>query len=129
MWRVAAYAREAPCRSDRARLDRELAGLAAKVTRQPGWQRVVTYGDVDLGPVSARPGLSRLRAEAPGRIDAVAVDGYGRLSANQQELGALLAHLNALGVQTLVLRPSGGQHLARLVAGLALADMIGTASH
>lgn len=42
------------------------------------------------------------------------------------ELGALPAHLGALGVQTVMLRPSVGRRLARLVANLARADPVGT---
>ena len=64
MWRVAIYARETPGRAGRARLDRQVAALAAQVARQPGWQHVATYGDQDFGV--GRPGLSRLLAEAPG---------------------------------------------------------------
>ncbi|MGH9090489.1 MAG: recombinase family protein [Acidimicrobiales bacterium] len=124
--RVAIYARELPGRAGRARLDRQVAGLAAQVARQPGWHRVAIYADQSLG--GDRPGLSRLLAEAPGRIDVVVLDGYGRLSPNHKELGALLAHLGALGVRTVVLRPSGGRRLARLVANLALADLVGTAA-
>lgn len=128
MWRVAIYGREAPGRAGRARLDRQVGGLAAQVNRQPAWQHVATYGDLDLGSASGRPGLGRLLAEAPGRIDLVVVDGYGRFSANRHELRGLLAHLQAVGVQTVVLRPSGGRRLARLVANVALADAIGTAA-
>jgi hypothetical protein len=69
-----------------------------------------------------------LLAEAPGRIDMVVVDGYGRLSVNRAELGALFARLSALGVQTVVLRPPAGRRLARLVANLALADAVGNAA-
>ena len=127
MWQVAIYARDAPGRAGRARLDHQVAGVAAQITRQPGWHHVATYGDLDLGPAGARPGLSRLLAEAPGLIDVVAIEGYGRLSGNHRELGAVLAHLDALGVRTVVMRPSGGRRLARLVANLALADLIGTA--
>ena len=67
MWRVAIYAREAPGRAGRNRLNRQVAGLATQVARQRGWQHVATYGDQDFSV--ARPGLSRLLAEAPGRID------------------------------------------------------------
>lgn len=128
MWRVGIYGREAPGRAGRVRLDRQVAGLAVQVGRQPGWQHVATYGDLDLGPAGGRPGLGCLLAEAPGRIDVLVVDGYGRLSANRDELGGLLAHLHAIGVQTVVLRPSRGRRLTRLVANLALADAIGTAA-
>ena len=74
-----------------------------------------------------RPGLSRLLADAPGQIDLVAVDGYGRLSASRQELAALLAQLGGAGVRVIVLQPSRGRRLARMVANLALADLIGEA--
>jgi DNA invertase Pin-like site-specific DNA recombinase len=123
MWRVAVYAREAPGRASRARLDRQVAGLAAQVTRQPGWQHVATYADQSLS--SDRPGLSRLLADAPGRIDVVVVDGYGRLSTNRRELGATLTDLGAVGVRTVVLRPPVGRRIAKLVANVALADLIG----
>jgi DNA invertase Pin-like site-specific DNA recombinase len=126
MWRVAIYGREAPGRAGRARLDRQVAALAAQVARQPGWQQVATYGDQDFGV--GRPGLSRLLAEAPGRIDLVVVDGYGRLSPNRRELDALLAQLGGAGVRVVILRPSAGRHFARLVANLALADVIGEAA-
>ncbi|MGH8299891.1 MAG: recombinase family protein [Steroidobacteraceae bacterium] len=123
MERVAIYAREAQGRSGRARLGRQAAGLTAQIARQSGWRHLATYADQCLG--ANRPGLSRLLAEAPGRVDLVVVDGYGRLAANRQELGALLAHLGVLGVQVVVLRPSAGRRLARLMANLALADLIG----
>lgn len=126
MWRVAIYGREAPGRAGRARLDRQVAGLAAQLARQPGWQYVATYGDQDAG--TGRPGLSRLLVEAPGRFDLVAVDGYGRLSSNRRELDALLAQLGGAGVRVVVLRPSAGRRFARLVANLALADMVGEAA-
>lgn len=128
MPRVAIYARERPDRGGRRRLDRQVAAISAQVARQRSWQHVATYGDLDLGPAGVRPGLGRLLAEAPGRIDVVVIDGYGRLSVNRAELGALLAHLSALGVQTVVLRPPAGRRLARLVANLALADAVGSAA-
>lgn len=126
MWRVAIYAREVPGRGGRARLDHQVAGLSAQVARQPGWRHVATYADQDLGV--GRPGLSRLLAEAPGRIDLLVLDGYGRLSANRRERDALVAQLGGAGVRTVVLHPSGGRRLARLVANLALADLIGEAA-
>jgi DNA invertase Pin-like site-specific DNA recombinase len=123
MWRVAIYTREAPGRAGRARLDRQVVGLAAQVVRQPGWQHVATYADQSLG--DDRPGLCRLLADAPGRIDVVVVDGYGRLSANRDEQGALVAQLGAAGVRVVVLRPSAGRQFAKAVANFALADLIG----
>ena len=124
--RVAIYARELQGRAGRARLDRQVAGLAAQIGRQSGWCHVATYADQDVG--AGRPGLTRLLAEAPGRIDLVAVDSYGRLSANRQELAALLAQLGGAGVRVVVLRPSAARRVARLVANLALADLVGEAA-
>jgi DNA invertase Pin-like site-specific DNA recombinase len=126
MWRVAIYAREAPGRAGRVRLDRQVAGLAAQVTRQPGWQHVATY--VDRGGGVRRPGLSRLLADAPGRIDVIGVDSYGRLSANRRELDALLSQLGSAGVRVVALRPTAARRVARLVANLALADLVGEAA-
>ena len=126
MWRVAIYGREAPGRAGRARLDRQVTNLAAHIAHQPGWQHVATYGD--QGFAVGRPGLSRLVAEAPGRVDLVAVAGYGRLSPNRSEQSALLARLGGAGVRVVVLAPSTGRRLARMVANLALADMIGEAA-
>jgi DNA invertase Pin-like site-specific DNA recombinase len=96
------------------------------VVRQRGWRHVATYGDQDFG--RGRPGLARLLAEAPGRIDLLVVDGYRRLSPNRQELNALLGQLGDAGVRVLVLRPSTGRRLARVVANLALADVIASAA-
>jgi len=126
MWRVAIYGREAPGRAGRGRLDRQVNALATQVTRQPDWQHLATYGDQDFGV--GRPGLSRLLVEAPGRIDLLVVDGYGRLSPNRQELNALLAQLGGAGVRVVVLRPPTGRRLARAVANLALADVIASAA-
>jgi hypothetical protein len=126
MSRVAIYGREAPGRAGRGRLDRQVNALVAQVTRQPGWQHVATYGDRDVGV--GRPGLSRLLAEAPGRVDLLVVDGYGRLSPNRQELNALLAQLGSAGVRVVVLRPSTGRRFARMAANLALANVIATAA-
>jgi DNA invertase Pin-like site-specific DNA recombinase len=126
MWRVAIYGRDTPDRAGRARLDRQVARLATQVVRQRGWRHVATYGDQDFGV--GRPGLSRLLAEAPGRIDLLVLEGYERLSSNRHELNALLAQLGGAGVRVVVLRPSTGRRLARMVANLALADVIASAA-
>lgn len=127
VWRVAIYAREARDCAGRRRLDRQVAGIVRQVARRPGWQLVATYGDQDSGPAGTRAGLCRLLGEAPGRYDLVVVDRYDRLSANRQELGGLLAHLQASGVQVVVLSASARRRFARLVANVALADLIGEA--
>ncbi|MHB1850089.1 MAG: recombinase family protein [Acidimicrobiales bacterium] len=126
MWRVAVYARETPGHAGRSRLERQIGGLAAQVARQPGWHHVATY--VDQAPGGAGPGFARLLADAPGHFDLVVVDGYGRLSANRHELVANLARLRWAGVDVVVLRPSRGRRLAKLVANLALADLLGEAA-
>lgn len=122
MWRVAIYARETPGRAGRRRLERQVAGLAAGVARQPGWVHVATYADQSLGP--SRSGLGRMLAEAPGRFEAVAVDGYGRLSADRGQLDTILAQLRAAGVGVVVLGPPALRRLARVAANLALADLV-----
>lgn len=126
MWRIAIYTRETPGRAGRARLDRQVNGLAGQVARQPGWQHVATYADQSLG--ADRPRLGRLLADAPGRIDVVVVDGYGRLSANRHEQRALVAQLGAAGVRVVVLGPSAARRFAKAVANFALTDLIGEAT-
>jgi len=128
MWRVAIYAREAPGRSGRARLDRQASRLVAQAARQPGWHHVdATYADQSSGSWCVRPGLSRLLADAPVYFDMVVVDGYARLSPNRRELSVILDHLTAAGVTTIVLRPSARRRLVKHVANVALADLIGEA--
>ncbi|MHB1930103.1 MAG: recombinase family protein [Acidimicrobiales bacterium] len=125
MWRTAIYARETTGGGRRA-LERQVASLVAQVARQPGWHHVATYVDRSSG--GARPGLARLLADAPGHFDLVVVDGYGRLSANRHELAAILDRLRWAGAIPVVLRPSRGRRLAKLVANLALADLVGEAA-
>jgi len=125
MWRTAIYARETTGGGRRA-LDRQVATLAAEVARQPGWRHVATY--VDQASGGTGPGLARLLTDAPGHFDLVVVDGYGRLSENHHELAAILDRLRRAGVGVVVLRPSRAQRLAKLVANLALADLVGEAA-
>ncbi len=126
MWRAAVYAREAPGHAGRRRLARQVAGLGAQVARQPGWRHVATYAD--QAPFGTGPGLARLLADAPGHLDLVVVDDYGRLSPNRHELAAILDRFRWAGVGVVVLRPSRGHRLAKLVANLALADLVGEAA-
>jgi DNA invertase Pin-like site-specific DNA recombinase len=128
MYRAAIYARPVPGRACRHRLDCQVVGLAAQVARQPTWRHVATYGDLQAGPSGTRPGFSRLLADAPDRFDLLVVDSYWRLSADRRELHGLLVHLAALGVRTVVLRPTAPRRLGRLVANAALADLIGEAA-
>ena len=125
-WRVGIYAHDTAGRSGRAGLDRQVAALAAEVARQRGWRHVATYADHGGG--GFRPGLCRLLADAPGHLDLVVVDAYGRLSNDRRQLAALMAQLGGAGVAVVVLRPAAGRRLARLVANLALADLVGEAA-
>ncbi|MDA8285626.1 MAG: recombinase family protein [Actinomycetota bacterium] len=127
MWRVAIYAREAPGRSGRALLDRQVGRLVAQAARQPGWHHVATYADQSSGGWWVRPGLSRLLVDAPVSFDVVVVEGYGHLSPNRRELSVILDHLRAAGVTTIVLRPTAGRRFARAVANFALADVLASA--
>ena len=128
MWRVAIYAHEIAGHVGRRRLERQIAGLTAQVARQPGWRHVATYVDQSPDGVSPGPDLARLLADAPRHFDLVVVDGYARLSANRYELAAILDRLRWTGVGVVVLRPSRGRRLAKLVANLALADLVGEAA-
>ena len=123
MWRVAVYAQETSGRRGRGRLDRQVARLATGVARRPGWGHVATYADQGLG-AGWRPGLSRLLADALGRFDIVAVDGYRRISADRHERDAIVAHLETAGVATVLLRPSAARQLVTVAAEIALIDLI-----
>jgi hypothetical protein len=48
--------------------------------------------------------------------------------AKRHELAAILDRLRWAGVGVVVLRPSRGRRLAKLVANLALADLVGEAA-
>ena len=124
MWRVAIYARAVPGRSGRTKLDRQVGRLVAQAARQPSWHHVATYADQSSGGWWVRPGLSRLLADAPVYFDVVLVDGCGRLTPNRRELAAILGHLRAAGVTTIVLRPTAGRRLVKAMANFALADVL-----
>jgi hypothetical protein len=127
MWRVAIYAREAPGRGGRVQLDRRISRLAVEVARRPGWRHVATYADLSLGRCQTRPGLCRLLVEATTWIDVVVVDGPAQISAARRERAGILDQLAASGATIVVVPSSTGRRLAKLVANVALADMIGEA--
>jgi hypothetical protein len=66
-------------------------------------------------------------ADAPSYFDLVVVEGYGRLSPDHRELQALLAQLGGAGMRVVVLRPAAARRLARMLANLTLADLVGEA--
>ena len=123
MWRVAVYAHEAPGRRAQALLDRQVAHLATGVARRPGWWHVATYAEESF-TVGWRPGLARLLADAPGRLDIIAVDAHRRLSVDRGERDAILAQLAMAGVTTVALGPSATRRLVALAAEVALVDLI-----
>ena len=129
MWRVAIYAREAPGRANRVSLDRQVQRLAAEIARQPEWCHVATYADQSLGRCRTRPGLRQLLVDASFHFDLVAVEGSGRISPNRRDFDDVVNHLRTAGTGFMVLRPAGGQRLARKVANFVLADLIGEALH
>jgi len=126
MWRVAIYARETPGRAGRRRLERRVAGLVAKVARQPSWSHVATYTDLSVS--GAQPGLARLLTDAPVLLDVVVVDSYDRLFPNGRHLAVVLDQLRWAGVGVVVLGPAAGRRFVKLVANLALADLVGEAA-
>ncbi|MDA8062334.1 MAG: recombinase family protein [Actinomycetota bacterium] len=126
MWRVAIYGRGIEGRAGRRALDRRVSALAAEVARRPGWCHVATYLDQSSGRL--RPGLARLLADAPVGFDLVVVDGYEQLCSNHHELAATVERLRWAGVEVVVARPSRGRRLAKLVANLALADLVSEAA-
>lgn len=128
MVRGAIYASEAPGRRGATSVARQVGRLADEIARRPGWCHVATYADCCETWRAERPGLWRLLAEAPGRIDVVVVDGDARLSVDRRALDALAAHLHAVGVQVAVLGPSTVRRVAKVLANLALADLIGEAA-
>ena len=128
MVRAAIYAWGPPGRRGAPSVARQVGRFAGEIARRPGWCHVATYRDCCQTLRAESPGLWRLLAEAPGRIDVVVVDGDARLSVDRRALDALTAHLHAVGVQVAVLRPSAGRRVAKVLANLALADLIGEAA-
>jgi hypothetical protein len=124
--RAAIYAREAPGRRSRVRLEQRVARLAGGLARL-GAYHVATYAECSLARPWARPGLSRLLAEASWAFDLVVVDDYAQLAADRADLRALLGQLAQVGVQVTAVQPSVGRRAARLVGNLGLADLVGEA--
>jgi hypothetical protein len=124
--RAAIYAREAPGRRGRLRLEQRVGRLAGYVARL-GARHVATYAECSLTRPWARPGLCRLLAEAPWAFDLVVVDSYAQLATDHADLRALLGQLAGVGVQVGVAQPSARRRAARLVGNLVLADLVGEA--
>jgi hypothetical protein len=123
--RAAIYAREAPGRRSRVRLEQRVVRLSGALSRL-GACHVATYAECSLARPWARPGLCWLVAEAPWAFDLVVVDSYAQLAADRADLRALLGQLAQVGVQVAA-RPSAGRRAARLVGNLVLADLVGEA--
>lgn len=121
--RAALYAWEPVGPRSSQRLNQRIGWLAAAVSRKPGWEAVATYVDQSLHRPWDRPGLSQLLADAPWVFDVVVVTRYDQLASNRRDLQLLLARLAAARTSAPVV-PSARRRIARLVANLALADLL-----
>ncbi len=125
MHRVAIYAREDPAANARGRLDAQIADLVAFVRRRHGWH-VATYADVSPGTTLDRPGLAQLAGHArAGWFDVVVVDRRERVAPDAGARRLVRDQLSAVGVPVVVVRPSARSRLGRVVATLALVDLVG----
>ena len=124
MHRVAIYAREDPTIGAQARLDAQAAEVAAFVSRRHGWH-VATYADVSLGTTLERPGLAQLVAYArAGWFDVVVVERRERVAPDPLARRLVRDQLGAVGVSVVVMRPPARARLGRIVAILALAELV-----
>ncbi len=124
MHRVAIYARENPTIGAQARLDAQVATVAAFVARHRA-RHVAIYADLSPGSTLERPGLAQLVAHArAGWFDFVAVERRDTVAPDTTARRQVRDQLAALGVRAVVVHPPLAARLGRLVAGLALVDLI-----
>ena len=124
MPRVAIYVREAPTIGAQAHLEAEVATVAAFVARHRG-THVATYADLSPATTLGRPGLSQLIAHArAGWFDLVAVERRETVTPDPAARCHVRDQLAAVGVRAVVVRPPLAARLGRLVAGLALVDLV-----
>jgi DNA invertase Pin-like site-specific DNA recombinase len=124
MRRVAIYAREDPTAGAQARLDAQIATAAAFVRRQRGWH-VATYTDLSPAATLQRPGLARLIAHAPaGWFELVVVERRDTVAPDPALSRQVREQLATAGVTVVVIRPPLAARLGRVVAGLALVDLV-----
>ena len=123
MHRVAIYAREDPAANARGRLDAQVADVAEFVRRRHGWH-VATYADVSPGTTLDRPGLAQLVAHArAGWFDVVVVERCERVAIDPGGRRLVRDQLG-VGVPVVVMYPTARSRLGRVVATLALVDLV-----
>lgn len=126
MHRVAIYARADPITGAQVHLDAQVAEVAAFVRRRGGWH-VATYADVGSGTTLGRPGLAQLMAHArAGWFDVVVVERRERVATDPTARRQIRDQLAAVGVSTVVMHPPLRVRLGRVVASLALVDLVET---
>ena len=124
MHRVAIYAREDPTTGAQARLDAQLTAVAAFVARHRAWH-VATYVDLSPGATLERAGLAQLVAHArAGWFDVVAVERRDTVAPDPAVRRQIRDQLAAASVRAVVVRPPLAARLGRVVAGLALVDLV-----
>ncbi len=124
MHRVAIYAREDPTTGAQARLDAQVAAVAAFVARHRACH-VATYADLSPGTTLERPALAQLVAHArDGWFDVVAVERRDTVAPETTSRRQVRDQLAAFGVRAVVVRPPLSARLGRVVAGLALVDLV-----
>jgi DNA invertase Pin-like site-specific DNA recombinase len=124
MPRVAIYAREDPTIGAQARLDAQVATVAAFVARHRG-THIATYADLSPATTLERPGLAQLIAHArAGWFDLVAVERRETVTPDPTARRHVRDQLAVAGVRAVVVRPPLAARLGRVVAGLALVDLV-----
>jgi DNA invertase Pin-like site-specific DNA recombinase len=125
MHRVAIYARENPVTDARGRLDAQVAEVAAFV-RPRSWH-VATYTDLSSGTRLERPGLAQLVAHArAGWFDVVVVERRDRVATDPTARRQIRDQLATVRVSAVVMHPPLRGRLDRVVATLALVELIET---
>lgn len=123
MHRVAIYAREGLALDAQARLNAQVVTVAAFVRRRGC--HVATYADLSPGATLERPGLAQLIAHArAGRFDLVALERRETVASEPTGRRQIRDQLAAAGVRAVVVRPPLAARLGRVVAGLALVDLV-----
>ncbi|MHB8318943.1 MAG: recombinase family protein [Acidimicrobiales bacterium] len=126
MRRVAIYAREDPTADAQARLAAQMLDATATgfVRRRRG-RHIATYADLSPATTLERPGLIQLTAHArAGCFDLVVVERRETVAPDPASRRQVRDQLAASGVTVVVIRPSLATRLGRVVAGLALVDLV-----
>ncbi len=124
MRRVAIYAREDPTADAQARLAAQIATATGFVRGRRG-RHIATYADLSPATTLERPGLIHLTAHArAGCFDLVVVERRETVAPDPASRRQVRDQLAASGVTVVVIRPPLATRLGRVVAGLALVDLV-----